>query len=282
MKYLRWGPTGKEKPGALDDVGNIRDLSSLVEDINPEVIASNRLQGLNENDLQNLPIVDRHERIGACVGRVPNFYCIGLNYRKPDAPVDMTGSEKVVITSKATTALSGAHDDILLPANSQKTDWEVELGLVIGKEAWQISEAEALDHVFGYCIVNDVCERDYMFEHGGQWIKGKSVPGYGPAGPYLVSKDEISDPQHLGLWLKLNGHIMQNANTSQMITGVARLVAHMSRYMKLVPGDLIATGTPPGLGMHQQPPVFLQEGDRLELGIAGLGSQRATVRRSPS
>ncbi len=279
MKFFRWGAAGSEKPGVLDEQGKLRDLSALVKDISPSVIASGQLNGLSSRDVHQCNEVGDDVRIGACISRVPNFYCIGLNYHKPDAEEKMLGSNKIVIASKASTAISGPNDDIVLPANSQKTDWEVELGIVIGKPAWKVSEEEALDYVFGFCIVNDVCERDYMFEQGGQWVKGKSVPGYGPVGPWLVTKDEVGDPQDLALWLKRNGKTVQESNTSEMISGVALLVSHMSHYMKLIPGDLIATGTPPGIGMHQKPPAFLQEGDVLELGISLLGEQKICVRR---
>lgn len=191
----------------------------------------------------------------------------------------MKGSKQVVITSKSSSALSGPFDDVLIPHDSVKTDWEVELGVIIGKTARCVNVEEALDYVFGYCVVNDLCERDYMFEHGGQWIKGKSLPGYGPTGPWLVTKDEIENPQALNIWLEVNGERMQSSCSSRMITGVAHLISHMSHYMELVPGDLIATGTPPGIGMHRVPPTFLRAGDNLKLGIDGLGYQRSVIRQ---
>lgn len=277
MKYLRHGSKGLEQPGVLDANGQARDISHLIADITPLTIAEAALPILEQEEIAKLPLVPDDTRIGACLSWVGNFYCIGLNYRKPDAPQGMDSSNKVVITSKASSALSGPHDTVLLPPGSKSTDWEVELGVVIGKESWRVSPEQAMSHVFGYCVVNDLCERDYMFEHGGQWIKGKSVPGYGPIGPWLVTRDEVSEPQNLPLWLKVNGVLMQASNTAEMITGVAQLVSHMSHYMKLLPGDLIATGTPPGIGMHRKPPVFLKAGDMLELGVDGLGMQSARV-----
>lgn len=277
MKFLRWGEKGQERPGAMDEQGLIRDLSALIPDFEPHTLSKQCITELTQTDLEKLPLVEDKVRIGACLSWVPNFYCIGLNYHKADAPKAMQGSEKIVITSKATSALAAPYDAIHLPKHSQKSDWEVELGIVMAKECWQVSLAEAMDYVFGYCIVNDICERDYMFEHGGQWIKGKSVPGYGPIGPWLVRKDAIADPQQLDIWLKRNGKYEQQANTERMINGVAQIVSHMSHYMRLLPGDLIATGTPPGIGMHQNPPQFLQPGDRIELGISGLGQQVAQV-----
>lgn len=279
MKFLRWGNEGQEKPGALDGQGNIRDLSALVQDIGPETIRKNQLTGLTLADLEGFPVVDGNQRVGSCLASVPNFYCIGLNYIKPGAPVELQGSQQVVIASKATTAIAGPYDDIAMPQDSKKTDWEIELGVVIAKDTWQVPVEKIMDHIFGYCIVNDVNERDYMFERGGQWIKGKSVPGYGPIGPWLVTKDEVSNPDNLNLILKKNDVVMQDANTSAMIHGVARLISHMSYFMKLTAGDLIATGTPPGIGMHQTPPAFLQEGDELELSVSGLGVQRSRVVR---
>jgi len=276
MKYARISVNDKIIPAVVDSAGSYRSIADFVSDISPQALSSNALPRLSEEEIAQLELVQQGN-IEACISNIPNFYCIGLNYRKEDAPHDLQASDKVLITSKATTAVCGAQSDIQLPRDSIKTDWEVELGVIISKPAWQISYDDALDYVFGYCVVNDVCERDYMFEHGGQWIKGKSAPSFGPIGPWLVSKDEVENPQDLDLWLKVNGEVKQDSNTKNMISDVRKLVSHMSHYLQLVPGDLIATGTPPGIGMHRNPPEFLRRGDILELSVQGLGSQKSTV-----
>ncbi len=278
MKFLRWGPKGAERPGVLDADGSIRDLSQIVPDLGPDIFAPavfDRLRGL---DPATLPATaDASARIGSCLSWTPNYFCIGLNYSKHAEESGMAKPVEPVLFSKASSALSGPNDPIVLPPGAEKGDWEVELGVVIGREASYISQAKALDHVAGYCLINDVSERAYQLEGTGQWIKGKSAPGFGPTGPWLVTADEIPDPQNLDLWLDLNGERKQTGNTSDMIFGVAEIVAYMSRHMLLQPGDIIATGTPHGVGMGLKPQRFLRPGDTVELGIDGLGTQRPSV-----
>ena len=274
MKLLRVGPVGQEKPAILDDKGAIRDLSGQVSDFAGPSVGFEALNAIRAIDLSTLPVIENPDRIGACLASVPNFYCIGLNYAKHAAEAGMDAPKEPIIFSKASSALSGPFDPVIIPRQSTKTDWEVELGVVIGKAASYVSEADALNYVAGYCTVNDVSERAFQIEKGGQWIKGKSAPSFGPIGPYLVTADEVPDPQNLSLSLSLNGATVQDSNTSDMIFGVAEIVSYMSQFMMLLPGDIIATGTPSGVGMGMKPQRFLVEGDVMELEVEGLGRQR--------
>ena len=277
MKFLRFGPKGQEKPGCLDSAGNIRDLSGVVDDFAGEAVSVDTLDKIRAMDLEGLPVVDGDVRLGSCVASVPNFYCIGLNYARHAAETGMEPPSEPIIFSKATSSLSGPFDPVIIPKNSVKADWEVELGVVIGKRAEHVSVEDALSYVAGYCVINDMSEREFQIEMGGQWIKGKSAPTFGPTGPYLVSADEVSNPQDLGLKLSLNGEIQQDSSTSDMIFSVAEIISYMSRFMALVPGDIIATGTPEGVGMGQKPQRFLVPGEVMELEIQGLGAQEQTT-----
>lgn len=277
MKLLRYGPAGQEKPAILDAEGQIRDLSNHVADFAGAAVSLEALDAIRKIDLSSLPVVSNPERIGACLASVPNFYCIGLNYAKHAAETGAEPPKEPIIFSKATSALSGPFDPVVIPRNSVKADWEVELGVVIGREALYVSEADALSYVAGYCTINDVSEREFQIEKGGQWIKGKSAPTFGPTGPYLVTADEVGDPQKLGLTLSLNGAIVQDSNTDDMIFGVAHIISYMSQFMKLVPGDIIATGTPSGVGMGMKPQRFLKPGDVMEIEVKGLGAQKQTA-----
>ena len=277
MKFLRYGPEGHEKPGVLDKSGKIRDLSGKLDDLAGESVRVERLAGLAGIDPATLPEVEGEPRIGPCLAWVPNFYCIGLNYARHAAEAGMELPREPILFSKATSALSGPYDPVIIPLGSEKTDWEVELGVVIGRRAEHVSEAEALNCVAGYCVVNDVSERAFQIERGGQWIKGKSAPGFGPVGPWLVSADEVPDPQSLRLSMGLNGEVKQDSSTSDMVFPVAEIISYMSRFMALVPGDIIATGTPEGVGMGLEPPRFLRPGDVMELEVEGLGRQRQDV-----
>ncbi len=278
MKLLRFGPVGAEKPGALDTKGIIRDLSIATPDLSGESVSLNALEAIKSLDLSTFPVVDTSVRIGACLASVPNFHCVGLNYVNHAKESGMEIPKEPILFSKATSALSGPFDPVVIPKDSQKTDWEVELGIVIGKVASHVSKADALSYVSGYCIINDVSERAFQLELGGQWVKGKSAPTFGPTGPYLVTADEIPDPQSLALSLSVNGDVQQSSNTSDMIFGVDEIVSYMSRFMDLVPGDIIATGTPEGVGMGQSPQRWLQPGDVMELKIDGLGTQRQSAK----
>lgn len=277
MKFLRYGPEGHEKPGVLDKNGKIRDLSGKLDDLAGESVRVERLAELAGIDPAALPEVEGEPRIGPCLAWVPNFYCIGLNYARHAAEAGMELPREPILFSKATSALSGPYDRVIIPRGSEKTDWEVELGVVIGRRAEHVSEAEALNCVAGYCVVNDVSERAFQIERGGQWIKGKSAPGFGPVGPWLVSADEVPDPQSLRLSMRLNGEVKQDSSTSDMVFPVAEIISYMSRFMALVPGDIIATGTPEGVGMGLEPPRFLRPGDVMELEVEGLGRQRQDV-----
>lgn len=277
MKLMRVGPPGEERPTVIDENGQIRDLSGHVPDFAGQGVSLEALETIRGIDLTTLPVLPEGVRIGACLGAVPNFFCVGLNYAKHAAETGTTPPAEPILFSKAASALAGPNDAVTIPPGSEKSDWEVELGVVIGKPCWQVSEAEALDHVAGYCVVNDLSERAWQMEHGGQWIKGKSAPGYGPCGPWLVTADEVPDPQALGLSLDLNGERVQDSDTSDMIFGVAEIVSYMSRFMQLVPGDLIATGTPSGVGLGMKPPRFLRAGDVMELRVEKLGEQRQEV-----
>ena len=280
MKLLRYGPRGAEKPGLLDAKGTIRDLSGEVRDISGEALGDETLARLRALDPASLPKVDGSPRIGACVGHVGKFICIGLNYADHAAESGMELPQEPVIFFKATSAIIGPDDTVEIPRGSVKTDWEVELGVVIGKEAKYISEEEALDHVAGYCVVNDLSERDFQLHRSGQWVKGKSADTFGPIGPWLVTRDEGSDPQNLPMYLEVNGHRYQDGSTRTMHFDVATVISHLSQFMSLQPGDVISTGTPPGVGMGQDPQTYLKPGDRMELGIEGLGVQRQTVEAS--
>lgn len=277
MKFLRYGPIGQEKPGCIDGQGRIRDLSAATADFAGPNVAITVLDRLKDLNPEALPLVEGTPRIAACLADVPNFYCVGLNYAKHAAESGADIPVEPILFSKATSALSGPFDPVIIPEGADKTDWEVELGVVIGKTVNNVSEAKALGCVAGYCTVNDVSERAFQIERGGQWIKGKSAPTFGPVGPYLVTPDEVPDPQNLKLSLSVNGKIMQNSTTADMIFGVAGIISYMSRFMELRPGDIISTGTPSGVGMGQKPPTFLKNGDVMELEVEGLGAQRLPV-----
>ncbi|WP_426128818.1 fumarylacetoacetate hydrolase family protein [Pararhizobium sp. PWRC1-1] len=278
MKLLRYGAPGTEKPAMLDTDGVIRDLSAHVTDIGGKDIDPAALAELAKLDRASLPVVGGTPRIGPCVTGTGKFICIGLNYADHAAESGMAVPPEPVVFMKATSAIVGPNDDLLIPRGSEKTDWEVELGVVIGKTAKYVSEADALDYVAGYCTVHDVSERAFQIERSGQWTKGKSCDTFGPIGPWLVTKDEVADPQNLGLWLKVNGETVQNGTTKTMVYGAAFLVSYLSQFMSLHPGDIISTGTPPGVGMGMKPPRYLKPGDIVELGIQGLGSQKQTTR----
>ncbi len=277
MKLLRFGAAGAEKPGLLDPNGIIRDLSGVIADISGDALNDETLANLRDIDPETLPEVEASVRIGACVGDVGKFICIGLNYADHAAEAGMTLPEEPVIFFKATSAISGPNDDVEIPRTSEKTDWEVELGVVIGKHTKYVSKEDALDHVAGYCVVNDLSERDFQLHRSGQWVKGKSCDTFGPIGPWLVTRDEVSDPQDLAMYLDVNGHRYQNGSTNTMHFDVATVVSHLSQFMSLQPGDVISTGTPPGVGMGQTPETYLKPGDKMELGIEGLGVQKQTV-----
>ena len=277
MKLLRVGPVGQEKPACLDATGVIRDLTGVTADFEGEGVSLDALEALKGVDLSALPAVEGNPRIGAAVARVETFYAIGLNYAQHAAEAGMEPPKEPILFNKSASCLAGANDPLTLPKGSEKSDWEVELGVVIGKRAQNVSVEEALSYVAGYCVINDVSERAYQIERGGQWTKGKSAPGFGPDGPYLVTADEVPDPQALGLRLNLNGEMVQDNFTSDMIFSVAEIISHMSEFMALVPGDVIATGTPEGVGMGMKPQRFLRVGDVMELEIDGLGRQRTEV-----
>lgn len=277
MKLLRYGASGAEKPGMMDADGQIRDLSGIVDDISGAVLLDETLAKLAAIDPASLPLVEGTPRIGPCVGQVGKFVCIGLNYADHAAESGLALPNEPVIFAKATSAICGPNDNVEIPRNSVKTDWEVELGIVIGKTAKYVSEADALSHVAGYCVINDVSERDFQIHRSGQWTKGKSADTFGPIGPWLVTRDEVPDPQALDMYLEVNGHRYQNGTTKTMHFGVATIISHLSQFMSLQPGDVISTGTPPGVGMGQKPETYLKPGDKIELGIAGLGVQRQTV-----
>ncbi|MDA7963668.1 fumarylacetoacetate hydrolase family protein [Ruegeria sp.] len=278
MKLLRFGPLGAEKPGLLDSEGAIRDLSGVIGDVSGDMLSDAGLARLRDVDPSTLPLVEDAPRLGPCVGHVGKFICIGLNYADHAAESGMALPEEPVIFAKATSSICGPNDDVIIPRGSKKTDWEVELGVVIGTEAKYVSEEDALNHVAGYCVINDLSERDFQMHRSGQWIKGKSADTFGPIGPWLVTRDEIADPQNLSMYLEVNGHRYQDGSTRTMHFGVATIVSHLSQFMSLQPGDVIATGTPPGVGLGQNPQIYLQPGDVMELGIAGLGVQRQVVR----
>lgn len=278
MKLLRYGPPGAEKPGLLDKEGRIRDLSSHVADIGPAQLAPDALARLAALDPATLPLVDGTPRLGTPLTGISKIIAIGLNYSDHAAESNMAVPTEPVVFSKAISSLSGPNDTVMLPKDSRKGDWEVELGIVLGQRASYVSEADALSHVAGYCVVNDVSEREYQLERGGSWDKGKGCDTFAPVGPWLVTSDEVGDPQTLDCWLDLNGERMQTGNTRTMIFTCAHLVSYVSRFMTLLPGDIITTGTPPGVGMGKKPtPIFLKPGDVMTLGIEKLGSQRQDV-----
>jgi|SRR5690625_1144758 len=277
MKLMRIGQKGKEIPVALDAQGQWRDLSKHVTDIAGEALTPEGLERLKQLDLEQLPIVDPNQRIGACVGNVGKFICIGLNYADHAAESGAEAPKEPVVFAKWTSAIVGPNDEVEIPRGSTKTDWEVELGVVIGKGGRYIDEADAMQHVAGYCVVNDVSERAFQMERGGTWDKGKGCDTFGPIGPWLVTADEVADPHDLGLWLEVDGKRYQDGHTKNMIFTIPQIVSYLSNFMSLQPGDIISTGTPAGVGLGQNPPVYLQEGNVMTLGIDGLGEQRQTV-----
>lgn len=277
MKLLRYGPQGQEKPGILDPTGKVRDLSGVVSDIDGDTLQADNLARIKELDINTLPLVEDELRYGACVNNSSKFICVGLNYADHAAESNMPIPSEPEIFSKFTSAISGPNDDIIKPHKSHKLDWEVELAIVIGKEASYISEHEAEEYIAGYCVCNDISERNFQLERGSQWDKGKGCDTFGPIGPYLVTKDEIKDVNNLIMWLEVNGKRYQNGNTNTMIFKPAYIVSYLSQFCTLKPGDVISTGTPPGVGLGQTPPVYLSSGDKIMLGIEGLGIQSQTV-----
>jgi 2-keto-4-pentenoate hydratase/2-oxohepta-3-ene-1,7-dioic acid hydratase in catechol pathway len=276
MKLLRYGPVGQEKPGCLDKDGNVRDLSGKLDDITADTLSPAGLEALKAIDVASLPVVKEPGRIGTPYAKVGKFLCVGLNYSDHAAETGAEVPAEPILFTKWSEA-TGPNDNIVLPQNSVKTDWEVELGVVIGTKARYVSLEDALNYVAGYCVVNDVSEREYQIERGGTWDKGKGCDTFGPVGPWLVTSDEVADPQNLGMWLDVNGKRFQDGNTRTMIFNVAYLVHYISQFTTLQPGDLISTGTPPGVGLGQKPPVYLKAGDVVRLGIEGLGEQQQSV-----
>ena len=277
MKLVRYGKPGKEKPGIIDAEGKIRDLSGLVDDINGEALSPKSLAKLAKLKLDKLPLVRGRPRLGSCVARMGNFIAVGLNYADHAKESNLPIPAEPILFNKAPSCVVGPNDEVVLPKDSAKTDWEVEIAIVIGTRASYVSEKDALSHVAGYCICNDVSERAYQIERSGQWMKGKGCPTFGPLGPWMVTKDEIKDVQKLGMWLDVNGERMQTGSTSTMIFSVKTIVSYISQFMILEPGDVITTGTPPGVGMGMKPPRFLKAGDIMRLGIEGLGEQKQVV-----
>jgi 2-keto-4-pentenoate hydratase/2-oxohepta-3-ene-1,7-dioic acid hydratase in catechol pathway len=278
MKLLRFGSAGYEKPGLLDKQGRLRDLSGVVEHVTSEHLSDRGLAKLAKVDTDALPLVPGKPRLGVPYLGISKFIAIGLNYADHAAESGVPVPSEPILFSKATTCINGPNDDVVIPRGSTKTDWEVELGVVIGTKAQYVPQAKALEHVAGYCVINDVSERNFQLERGSQWDRGKGCDTFGPIGPYLVTRDEVPDPQNLDMWLDVNGQPMQRGNTRTMIFGVAHLVSYVSQFMTLLPGDIITTGTPPGVGMGRKPPQYLKPGDAVTLGIAGLGEQRQSVR----
>ena len=276
MKLLRFGKKGYEKPGILDRDNNIRDLSGIVRDIDGEVL-ENELTRIRDIDISSLPIVDGSVRLGPCVAKTGKFICIGLNYSDHAAETNAPIPSEPVIFNKWTSAIIGPYDDVEIPRGSKKTDWEVELGVIIGRSGRYIEKDQAMDHVAGYCVINDISEREYQIERGGTWDKGKGCDTFGPIGPWLVTKDEIEDPQNLDLWLDIDGKRYQNGTTQKMIFDVVTIVSYVSQFMSLQAGDIISTGTPPGVGLGLKPPVYLKPGQTMHLGITGLGEQKQKV-----
>jgi len=280
MKLVRYGKRGEEKPGLIDDKGRVRDLSDHIGDVSGAFLSDKSLKALRSLDVEKLPVVPGRPRFGPCVGEIGKFLCIGLNYSDHAAETGADIPEHPILFFKANSAIGGANDPIVMPRGSKTTDWEVELGVVIGRKAKYVSEKDALKYVAGYCVVNDVSERTFQTKLTGQWTKGKSCDTYGPTGPWLVTRDEVKDPQQLDMWLDVNGKRMQTGNTSTMIFTVAQIIEHLSSLMTLHPGDVIITGTPPGVGMGMKPkPKYLKVGDKVELGIEGLGQQKQAVKQ---
>ncbi len=273
MKLLRYGAPGQEKPGLLHADGTLRSLAGVIQDVSGDALSGASLDALRRHEIDKLPVVDPATRLGPCVAGVGKFMCIGLNYSDHAAESGMDVPAEPVLFMKATSAIVGPNDDVVIPKGSTKSDWEVELGVVIGDTAKYVSEQEALDYVAGYCVVNDLSEREYQLERCGQWVKGKSCDTFAPIGPYLVTKDEVADPQNLSMWLEVDGRRYQDGTTRTMVFGVATLVSYLSGFMSLHPGDIISTGTPPGVGLGQKPPVYLRPGQQMRLSIAGLGEQ---------
>ena len=279
MKLLRYGPKGKEKPGILDQHGKIRSLAKVVKDIDGEAISPAGLAKLRKVTVAKLPLVPGKPRIGACVTGSQKFIAIGLNYADHAAESGLKVPPEPVVFTKHVSCITGPNDTITIPPKSEKSDWEVELGVIIGRKAKNIKEADAMKHVAGYCVVNDLSEREFQIERSGQWTKGKSYDTFGPIGPWLVTRDEVKDPQNLGMWLELNGKRVQDGSTKTMVYGVGFIVAYLSQFFTLMPGDIITTGTPPGVGMGMKPPQYLKPGDKMVIAIEGLGVQRQMVKR---
>jgi ureidoglycolate lyase/2,4-diketo-3-deoxy-L-fuconate hydrolase len=277
MKLLRYGPAGVEKPGVLDDDGKIRDLSGVIPDVGGDALSPESLARLAQIDPATLRVVDGAPRIGPCVAGVGKFICVGLNYSDHAAESGMPVPKEPIIFMKATSSIVGPNDDVEIPRGSEKTDWEVELGVVIGKTAKYVNEASAMEYVAGFCLVHDVSERAFQLEGTGQWVKGKSADTFGPIGPWLVTQDEVPDYQALDMWLEVDGKRYQNGTTRTMVFGVPYLVSYLSKFMSLRPGDIISTGTPPGVGHGMKPPVYLRDGNEIRLGVARLGEQRQRV-----
>jgi 2,4-diketo-3-deoxy-L-fuconate hydrolase len=277
MKLVRYGKPGKEKPGLIDAQGKLRDLSAVIPDLGPAQLGDVALAKLSRLNPEKLPLVRGKPRMGCPVSGVSKFIAIGLNYADHAAEAGMPIPAEPVVFTKAISCIQGPDDPVMLPKGSKKTDWEVELGVVIGKRARYVPQKDALTHVAGYCTINDISEREYQLERGGTWDKGKGCDTFGPIGPWLVTRDEVSNPQKLDLWLELNGQRIQNGNTKTMVFSVAKIISYLSQFMTLMPGDVITTGTPPGVGMGMKPQVFLKPGDTLVAGVAGLGEQRQTV-----
>jgi 2,4-didehydro-3-deoxy-L-rhamnonate hydrolase len=278
MKLLRYGPAGQEKPGLMDEQGRIRDLSGLINDITPDTLAPERLAQLAEHNPENLPLVGSPSRFGPVVNGVGKILAIGLNYADHAAETKLDVPPEPLVFSKASSCLTGPNDPLVLPKGSTCTDYEVELAIIIGTRAQYVSEEMALEHVAGYAVMNDYSEREYQIERGGQWVKGKSFDGFGPLGPWLVTTDEVPNPQNLNLWCDVNGERRQDGNTRDMVFGVAKIVSNLSKYMTLMPGDVISTGTPPGVGLGFKPPKYLKAGDIVDLGVEGLGQQRQELK----
>ena len=279
MKLLRYGPKGKEKPGILDQHGKIRSLAKYVKDIDADAISPAGLVKLRKINTNKLPLAKGKPRIGACVANPQKFIAIGLNYADHAAESGLKVPPEPIVFTKQVSCVSGPNDTVTLPPKSQKSDWEVELGVIIGRKAKNIAEKDAMKYIAGYCTVNDLSEREFQIERSGQWTKGKSYDTFGPIGPWLVTRDEVKDPQNLGLWLELNGQRVQNGSTKTMVFGVAYIVAHLSQFFTLKPGDVITTGTPPGVGMGMKPPLYLKPGDKMVICVEGLGVQRQKVVR---
>lgn len=281
MKLLRYGAPGHEKPGLVDANGHLRDLSGVITDLSGEALGNASMRRLAAIDANTLPLVEGSPRYGAPVAGIGKMICVGMNYADHAAETNAPVPEQPVLFMKATTAIGGPNDTVVIPRGSVKTDWEVELGVIIGEVTRDVSVEQALEHVAGYAVINDLSEREFQLEHGGQWVKGKSCDTFGPIGPWLVTRDDVADPQRLALWLEVNGHRYQDGNTRTMVFGVAHLVSYISRYMTLMPGDVISTGTPAGVGLGLKPPTYLKPGDVIELGIEGLGRQRQRVVAHP-